>query len=368
MIWLDFETRSHCDLRAHGVYIYAQDKTTQVLCMSFAYDDENVSTTTNMSEMRHILSEKPQQIRAHNAAFERLIIKHVLGLDIPLEQYYCTAAQARANCAPGSLEDVGRFYGASMKKDHTGAALIRKLSIPQKNGTFKESPYLLDKMIAYCEQDVRAMRVISKMMRELTDEELADYYVNERINDRGVLVDTVTCGAAGMYSREETLAIQNRIDVLTKGEVTAARGTKMRDWVLANVTNEAYDIVMRDGKAAIDKRTREMLMELGPDHVEPDVLEAIELVDSVWSSSVAKFNRLYDLAGEDRRVRGAFVFAGGSATGRASSYGAQVHNFPRECVKDPDAVAQAMAFSRDLVPTFGRRVNDVLRGILRQSI
>lgn len=368
MIWLDFETRSHCDLRAHGVYSYAQDKTTQVLCMSFAHDDEDVSTTTNMSEMRRVLSEKPQQIRAHNAAFERLIIKHVLGLDIPLEQFYCTAAQARANCAPGSLEDVGRFYGASMKKDHTGAALIRKLSIPQKNGTFKESPYLLDKMIAYCEQDVRAMRVISKMMRELTDEELADYYVNERINDRGVLVDTVTCSAAGMYSREETLAIQNRIDVLTKGEVTAARGTKMRDWILANVTNEAYDVVMRDGKATIDKRAREMLMELGPDLVEPDVLEAIELVDSGWSSSVAKFNRLYNLAGEDRRVRGAFVFAGGSATGRASSYGAQVHNFPRECVKDPDAVAQAMAFSRDLVPTFGRRVNDVLRGMLRPSL
>lgn len=95
MIWLDFETRSHCDLRAHGVYSYAQDKTTQVLCMSFAHDDEDVSTTTNMSEMRRVLSEKPQQIRAHNAAFERLIIKHVLGLDIPLEQFYCTAAQAR---------------------------------------------------------------------------------------------------------------------------------------------------------------------------------------------------------------------------------------------------------------------------------
>jgi DNA polymerase len=125
---------------------------------------------------------------------------------------------------------------------------------------------------------------------------------------------------------------------------------------------------MRDGKATIDKRTREMLMELGPDLVEPDVLEAIELVDSGWSSSVAKFNRLYDLAGKDRRVRGAFVFAGGSATGRASSYGAQVHNFPRECVKDPDAVAQAMAFSRDLVPKFGRRVNDVLRGMLRPSL
>ena len=40
---------------------------------------------------------------AHNAAFERLIFWYVLQKDYPLEQFTCTAAQARANCAPGSL-------------------------------------------------------------------------------------------------------------------------------------------------------------------------------------------------------------------------------------------------------------------------
>jgi len=35
-------------------------------------------------------------------------------------------------------------------------------------------------------------RAISQAMRQLSDEELADYHVNERINDRGVLVDTET--------------------------------------------------------------------------------------------------------------------------------------------------------------------------------
>jgi DNA polymerase len=367
MIWIDFETRSRCDLKAHGVYNYAMDNSTYPLCMSYARDDDDVKTTVDWDEMRMILDDT-QQIRAHNAAFERLIINHVIGIKLPIEQFYCTAAQARANCAPGSLEDVGRFYGASMKKDHKGAALIRKLSIPQKDGTFKESPYLLDQMIAYCEQDVRAMRAISKMMRELTDEELADYHLNERINDRGVVVDMLTCGAAETYNREEMFAIQSRISHLTNGAVPAARSVRMRDWLLDNVGPEAYDIIMRDGKATIDKRTREMLLDLGPDYLEPDIIEAIELIDSGWSSSVAKFTRLYNLACHDHRVRGAFVFAGGSATGRASSYGAQVHNFPRECVKDPNAVAQAMMFGKDLTPRFGRRVNDVLRGMLRPSL
>ena len=44
ILYIDFETRSHCDLKRHGVYNYAQDGTTEVLCMSFAFDDEDVQT------------------------------------------------------------------------------------------------------------------------------------------------------------------------------------------------------------------------------------------------------------------------------------------------------------------------------------
>ena len=33
-------------------------------------------------------------------------------------------------------------------------------------------------MVAYCEQDVRAMREISKAMRDLSETELTDYHVN----------------------------------------------------------------------------------------------------------------------------------------------------------------------------------------------
>jgi hypothetical protein len=72
------------------------------------------------------------RIAAHNAAFERLIFWYVLQIDFDLEQFYCTATQARANCAPGSLEDVGRFAGAGMRKDHRGSQLIRLLWHPAR--------------------------------------------------------------------------------------------------------------------------------------------------------------------------------------------------------------------------------------------
>ncbi len=111
---------------------------------------------------------------AHDAAFERLVFWYVLApeQDFPepaLEQFYCTATQARANCGPGSLEDVGRFAGASMKKDHRGAQLIRALCVPKPDGTFREDPALMAEMVQYCEQDVRAMRAVSKAMRDLSE-------------------------------------------------------------------------------------------------------------------------------------------------------------------------------------------------------
>ena len=62
------------------------------------------------------------------------------------------------------------------------------------------------------------------------------------------------------------------------------------------------------------------------------------------------------------------MFAGGSATGRASSYGLQVHNFPRKCARDPALVRQAMVRGHQIVPDHGRRVTDVLKGMLRPSL
>ena len=198
-LWVDFETRSACDLKAAGVYNYAQDASTEVLCMSYAFGEDDVQTWLPSQPFPEAVRNHTGMIYAHNAAFERLIFWYVLQINFKLEQFYCTASQARANCAPGSLEDVGRFAGASMKKDHRGAQLIRLLCIPP----FKEDPALMAEMIQYCEQDVRAMRSISKALRPLSADELADYHVNERINDRGVLVDVPLCTAAVKFASDE---------------------------------------------------------------------------------------------------------------------------------------------------------------------
>jgi DNA polymerase len=366
MIWLDFETRSECDLTTAGVYNYARHPTTQILCMAFAFNNDSVNVTTNVSEMRKIISEAhDQQIRAHNAAFERLIITHVLGIPMVIDRFYCTAAQARANCMPGSLEDVGRFMGATMRKDHKGAALVKKLCTPPFKGTAED----LEGLISYCAQDVRAMRDFSLRIEPLSEEQLTDYHVNERINDRGVRVDVGLCKAALAYSEIEVVDIQKRVTEITKGAITSVRSPKMREWVLARLGPDALKLAVKNDKPSIDKSVRAALLSIDDrDQVPADVVEVIQAADDMWASSVAKFKRLEQLAGDDNRVRGAFVFAGGSATGRASSYGAQVHNFARKCADKPDSVRQDMVRRKPIVPIHGKRVTDVLKGMLRPAL
>jgi DNA polymerase len=371
ILWIDFETRSRCDLLKHGVYNYAQDGSTEVLCMSYAFDDEDVQTWTPDQPFPERVRRHTGMIHAHNAAFERLIFWYVLQINFKLEQFYCTAAQARANCAPGSLEDVGRFAGASMKKDHRGKQLIRLLSVPKADGTFNTSLDLMSEMVAYCEMDVKAMRAISLSLRPLSENELRDYHVNERINDRGVLVDVPLATAAISYAAHELQDIQSIVRDVTHGAITSVRSPKMREWVKERVGQEALKLMeVEDGKYSIDKTVRANLLAMDDaDQVPPDVAEVIQCADDLWASSVAKFSRLKDLAdAEDGRVRGAFVFAGGAATGRASSYGAQVHNFTRRCATQPDEVRHAMVRGQSIVPKFGKRVTDVLRGMLRPAL
>jgi DNA polymerase bacteriophage-type len=369
-LWVDFETRSACDLKAAGVYNYAQDASTEVLCMSYAFGEDDVQTWLPSQPFPEAVRNHTGMIYAHNAAFERLIFWYVLQINFNLEQFYCTASQARANCAPGSLEDVGRFAGASMKKDHRGAQLIRLLCIPP----FKEDPALMAEMIQYCEQDVRAMRSISKALRPLSADELADYHVNERINDRGVLVDVPLCQAAIKFASDELIEIEQIVAEVTEGAITSVRSPKMRQWVIDRVGPQALKLMetYKDGekKYSIDKTVRANLLAMeNPDEIPPAVAEVIQCADDLWASSVAKFSRLASLADvEDHRVRGAFVFAGGSATGRASSYGAQVHNFTRKCAKSPEDVRVAMVRGHSIVPQFGKRVTDVLRGMLRPAL
>jgi DNA polymerase len=353
MLFIDFETKSACDLKKFGIYNYCQDRSTEVLCMSYAFDDDVLTWTPDQPFPDAVRNYKGT-IRAHNATFERLIFWYVLGINFKLEQFYCTATQARANCLPGSLEDIGRAMSAKMKKDHRGKQLIRQCCVPPYNTA------LLPELIHYCEQDVRAMREISLALRQLDADELLDYHINERINDRGLLIDVPLCHAAIGYATAELEDIQTLVKDITG--IASARSPKLKQWVADRIDPE---LMMVEDKLSLNKNVRTALLQLDlPD----EVLDVVQCIDDISASSVAKFKRMGELADvEDHRVRGAFVFNGGSATGRASSYGVQLQNMSRVCAKDPVAVRKAM-LAGDSLSAFGNRVTDVLKGMIRPAI
>jgi DNA polymerase len=374
VLWLDYESKSECNLLTHGSHNYAKDATTKMLCAAYAFDDEDVQLWWADEPVPQRLADyfkSGGQIRCHNEEFDRLITWYVVcpdyGLTEPaLDRWYCTAAQARANCAPGSLEDAGRFAGANMKKDHRGKQLIRMCCIPP----FSADTNVLAELGEYAMQDVRAMRAVSQAMRPLSADELLDYHVNAKINMRGVLVDAPLCRAAVEYAADETIEIQQIVHEVTDGAITSVRSPKMREWVLERVGPEAKKLMWTGEKYSIDKTVRANLLAMeNHDEIPAHVADVIQCADDLWASSVAKFSRLADLADvEDQRVRGAFVFAGGAATGRASSYGAQVHNFTRKCAKAPDEVRNAMVRGHTITPRFGKRITDVLKGMLRPAL
>ena len=231
-------------------------------------------------------------------------------------------------------------------------------------------------MVDYCEQDVRAMRAVALAQRPLTDDELEDYHVSERINDRGVLLDKPLALAAVRYAEAESDEVQALVRDITQGAVQSVRSPAMRSWVLDRVGSEALKLATVTKadvtKLSIDKTVRGNLLALAqenPNEVPYEVAQVIQCADDVWASSVAKFNRAASLAdAEDSRVRGAFVFSGGSATGRAASFGLQVHNFPRRCAADPALTRQAMVRGHQLVPQHGVRTTDVLKSMLRPAL
>ena len=193
---IDFETRSNIDLADQGLDIYANDPSTEVLCIAFGTTPDNVVVLKPGSFdldpiFRHV--SQGGKIQAWNAMFEYAIWNCVCvpkygWPELKLDQVIDSMAIAAANNIPQSLDDAGSFMDSSHKKDPIGAKLIQKLCKPHKD-RFNEDPELMKQLFDYCAQDVRTEMSIVAGLRALSDDEYAVWNLTQRINLRGVPVD-----------------------------------------------------------------------------------------------------------------------------------------------------------------------------------
>jgi DNA polymerase len=127
---IDFETRSAVDLKKTGVYPYAADASTDVICMAWAFDDDEPEIWTPDDAtgyaygvslpdeiVQHVLT--GGEMRGWNAnGFERhiwreIMVKRYGAPPVADEQWFDTMAEARAMSLPGSLDQGGQGHGRS---------------------------------------------------------------------------------------------------------------------------------------------------------------------------------------------------------------------------------------------------------------
>lgn len=337
-ISIDFETRSIVDLRSTGVYPYAEDPSTEILCMAYALGEDEpalwVPGDPVPSEVTYAI-ENGYDFRAWNAQFERVIWRDTgprYGLpEVPFERWVCSAAEAAAMALPRHLAGCGRVLGTKHQKDDAGHRLMLQMCKPRRprkgedpDGLYwHEDADRLNRLYKYCLQDVETERDIAKRLRRLSDREREVYLLDQTINDRGVLIDYELVRALKRLAEEAIERANLRLFDLTNGTVEAVTNVQnIRKWL------ERVGVPLPD-------LTKQTVAEALQGELPSVAREVLLIRQDNGKTSAAKLDSMLSMLCADGRARGMLLYHG-AGTGRWSGMGIQPQNFPRGNVKNPE--------------------------------
>ena len=355
---IDFETRSHANLPDVGLDIYANDPTTEVLCMAYGINPQDVDICNPKDKflynpvIAHV--EQGGKIQAWNAMFEYAIWNCVCvpkygWPPLKLEQVIDSMAIAAANNIPQSLDEAGTFMDSEHKKDAVGKRLIMKLSKPTSKGVFNEDPELMKELFEYCAQDVRTEMAIGSVLRPLTAVEQQVWELTQRINLRGVPVDPQELHNAVLAVVRAQDAIDNECIALT-GFKPSERA-KLLDWINKKIPH-----------APMPDLTAETVSKMLQSNIFPVIKKVLELRQEGSQTSVAKYAKMLEIQ-RDGRIRNTLVYHGASTGRWASRGGLNLQNIARPTLGDEQI---ALAIPK----VFGEGIGtmDELSSLVRSAI
>lgn len=347
-ISIDLETYSSVDLGKSGVYKYAESEDFEILLFAYSLNDEKVKVIDLASgeiipeEILSALNDESIEKWAFNANFERVCLSRFLGEGLKPQGWYCTMIWSAYLGLPLSLEKVGEVLKINKQKMNEGKALIRYFSIPCKptksNGmrtrnlphhdlekwsTFKE----------YNQRDVETEMAIKKKLSAfpMPQSEWKNYWIDQNINDRGILIDEVLVDSAIKF--DEILREENMDKAI---ELTGLENPnspmQLKEW-LNKKGLEIDSLAKKDVESALK-------------NVKGDIKEVLELRQELSKSSVRKYDAMKNVKGKDNRARGLIQFYGANRTGRYSGRLIQVQNLRRNNLKDLD-LARSLVKDRD---------------------
>lgn len=349
-LYLDTETFNSANLKTVGTYRYAE--TAEVMLLSYALNDGDAEVWDRtetphmpdelMGALHEALFGTEITVIAHNAMFDRNVLR--LGdmqLEIPIARWDDTMAQAMSHALPGQLELLGQVLGLPQEQQKLadGKKLIQKFCTPNPK-TYKQPRYTREthpeewaRFVEYARMDIVAMREIRKRLPTWNwkPEDIADWHLDQVINDRGFKVDMELARAGQQAAIREKASIAERFSELTGG-LTPGQREKVKDFLL-----EHYDLPL-DGTA------KHIMTPLSEDASQPDeVREIAALMLQANKTSTAKYGAMVEAVSSDGRFRGGLQFAGAGRTRRWAGRIFQGQNLPsRDLPDDVDLYIAAL--------------------------
>lgn len=328
---IDIETYSDEDLTKVGVYKYVDSPNFKILLFAYAVDDGPVEIVDIEndeeipSDVFSMLTDGKVIKSAFNAQFERICLDRYF--NIKSTNWQCSMVKAWSCGITGGLASVGDAIGLSEEegKLKEGKRLIKKFSVPNpklQKSLLDDEDWELFK--AYCIQDVEVERKIRKKLEKFYTPkwELDLYALDQKINDAGIRLD--------MDMIKNAISIDETLNEVATKEYKKITGM---DNPNSLVDIKAY-IKKRTGLAikSITKNNLDELMELFRNH--PDVLKVLNIRSLLSKTSTAKYKMMEEVVLKDKRSRGNIQFYGAQRTGRWAGRLIQVHNLPRNHVRD----------------------------------
>lgn len=235
-----------------------------------------------------------------------------------LEQWACVMARAYALSLPGDLAGASAAVGLDAQKDGPGQRLMLQMCRPrtEKPLVWWDQPDKVERLVVYCKQDVIVEQQLDKRLLMLADQERDVFYLDQRINDRGVKIDRSLCNAAIKVVATTQERLDQEMKELTKGQVTRC----------SNV-NELL-VFLRTQGVETDSIAKPALLELLDGDLPDRARRALELRQEAAKTSTAKIKQMLNRSERDGFMRGNLQYHG-AGTGRWAARGAQLQNLPR---------------------------------------
>ncbi len=372
---IDIETFSDVDLPSCGVYRYTEGDF-HILLFAYAFDDDEVKCVDIACG-----EELPQEVvdaifddsiikSAWNAQFERTCLSKYFGTQLSPDSWQCSMVWAASLSLPLKLKNAAQVLKTGEQKDDAGERLIRYFSLPCKptkaNGGRtrnlpEHAPEDWEKFKSYCIQDVKTERDIRYKLEHfpLPPQEWDYYHMDQRINDRGVLIDKELVQQAIVCDMMLSEEMTKRAYALT-GLENPNSVSQLKGWL-----EERGISAPSLGK----KNVAALISDLDKHSIDADALDMMKLRLQMAKSSVKKYQAAERSICTDGRVRGLFQFYGANRTGRFAGRLLQLQNLPQNHISTLDEARDLVKMGCfDMVESIYGNTPDILSQLIRTML